>query len=151
MYFRPDVDTRARAHTWAIADRMMPVGDVHHLDDLADGDGLVGVDGEGGVLLALEQVHQLVLHLGEGHGLLGSVDVVGEAVLAPVLDGDAHRGLGAHLAGALGEQELEGVGIDQGGSHQEEDQQQEHDVRHRGHRDVGIRLGDTLEGHLILL
>ena len=25
MYFRPDVDTRARAHTWAIADRMMPV------------------------------------------------------------------------------------------------------------------------------
>ena len=126
---------------------MVPFGNVHHGDDLLDGDGLVRIDGESGVLLALEKSYDLVFGLLVADGLLVAVDVICVCVIPPVLDGDAYRGLGRDLARALRKEELQGVRIHERRGHEEEDEQQEHDVRHGRHRHFRQYLRSSLDSH----
>ena len=93
---------------------------------------LLSHQGNPRLLLTLSLLSSSYVNFRIGDGILCSVDVVGVRIVPPVLDADTDGGLGVHLPGAFREQELERVGIDQRGSDEEEDEQQEHDVRHRG-------------------
>ena len=127
---------------------LIALGNVHEVYYFFYRHCTVGVDREGGVVGVPQQELEGRFYVCEGYGLGISVDVVGVGPeLGVVLDGYADGGLGGDLVGALGQQEPEGVGVDQGRGHQEEYQQQEHDVRHGGHRECRLDLGSAFDGH----
>ena len=94
---------------------LIALGNVHEVDDFFYRHCTVSVDREGGVVGIPQQELEGRFYICEGYGLGISVDVVGVgSELWVVLDGYADGGLGGDLVGALGQQESEGVGVDQG-------------------------------------
>ncbi len=93
------------------------LGDIHHPDHIIDGNALLRLNGDAGVVTLLQELHNLTLQLRKGG------DRTIQIVVPLSIDGDRHIGLRCGLVGALREDELQGIGIHNGGCDHEEYEQ----------------------------
>ena len=116
-------------------------------DDLLVGHGLIGLYRDEGLGVLCGEDTQLLLELITGK-FGGGAAVDREIIMQVGGQRDACGGrLGSRLRGGGREGDLDRIGYDDRAGHQEEDQQEEDDVRHRGHAEGVCDFGLTLECH----